>query len=842
MLKKLKRFFKISFYLFLILLIGGGTFAHLNKDKIIAAFTAKANTLLNTRVAYQEIDFSIIEQFPEMVVQLENPVIFDAIEGSKDTFMLAENIYFSMDLLKLIRGEYNVNKIGLEQASITIKIDKEGNNNYTIFKSDTSTADTNFQFNLENIYFNNVGIHYIDQRINNNHLIHTKELNAEIAVSEKQLKIALNGELFSDYLSIRGERYLEEKPVSINGELDFNVKSKKLSIHPSSIIIEGSEFALQGSYINNSQNTTNVDIEGKNTGIQTIISLLPNTASSKLKEYQSAGSVYFKGKINGNINNEESPAIRFDFGFKNASFFHPATKQKITNASLTGFYSNGNNRKLSSSEVSLKNVVGNIGNDTFQGNFLYKNFNNPYLKMDIDADIDVKKLLEVYPIEEITSPKGRFSIHANFDGLIKDMKRDTRKVKSNGSFQLKNISFNWGTKKLQYTGLNGNFLFNNNDLGITEFNGKAGESDFSLNGFFKNFVSYLFIDNVTLKMEAGLSSNFLDLDELLSTNHSTNVNTTTNTQTYQFNVAKNLAFDLDCHIKSIKFRNLSKQNIGKNLKVDLHLKNQQIQFNQLSFDLAGGSIQTSGYIDARDTKNYKGHFKGQVLSMKVDRLFFVLEDFSQDFLTHKNISGDISGSFDSKLFINNELQFKGSQALADLDITINNGALKNLAPLEEMGLFLRLNKYDKYLRNSNLSSVKFSELKNKIHIENNTIFLPEMDIKSTSADFLIRGEHTFKNEIDYYVSFPLINYKKREERKEDGIRQNKNTGEFYVYMQLLGTVDKFDIILDKKHTVDTAKEKISNEIKHIIKADPDEVIYIDEELIDTTNVFDEDEF
>ncbi len=837
MWNKVLKSLKFLFFFFLILGLSIGLLAYYNKDKILLAFQNKANDYLQTEVKVDKIDLDFYHHFPQISIQLDNPLIFDAIEGSTDTFLVASNINLSLDLLELIRGEYSVNRVSIENARIKIKIDESGNNNYTIFKSNATEKDTSFQFNLEKVLLSNVALEYIDQRINNNHSVLAKELEASLSVSDKRIKIDLLGDLYSDHIGIRGERYLKQKAVALDCNLAFLSDSRELVISPSTIKIGASAFSISGVYINNEHNTTDIHIEGDNTNIQTIVALLPNDIATKLNEYQSEGNVFFSGDIKGNISKQESPQITCDFGFKNASFYHPATKQSINNATLTGRYSNGEQRNLSTSFIDLKDVSGSIGSGSFNGNFNYRNFESPYLKMNLHANLDFSRIMLMYPVKEIASPSGIFRIQANFDGSLHDLRTNTHKVRSSGSFDIQKVGFLWVPNKLKVQNLDGNFLFNNSDLGITAFSGKVGNSDFSLSGFFKNFVAYLFVDNVNLKMEAGIESNMLDLDELLSSDNTVS----TDKNNYRFNLSPKLSFDIDCHVKNLKFRHLTGNNIGKNLIGDLHLYDQRLTFNSIKFDLAGGRISSHGFVNVQDTANYKAHITGNVETVQVDRFFDIFENFGQTFITEKNLSGTVSADFDTKLFFNNQLVFDSDQLLGDLHISIENGKLMNLAPLEEMGFFMRTKNYDKYLKNSNLSDISFSTLKNSIHIENRKMVIPEMEIKSSSADFTIRGTHSFNNEIDYYVSVPLINYQKRADREDRGINRNNDTGEFYLHMQLVGTVENFEINIDKKETIESAKEKIGNEIQNLVKPDDDEINYIQIDIEDTTNMIDFDD-
>ena len=58
--------------------------------------------------------------------------------------------------------------------------------------------------------------------------------------------------------------------------------------------------------------------------------------------------------------------------------------------------------------------------------------------------------------------------------------------------------------------------FNNNDLALSNVSGKLGNSDFLLNGFFKNIITFLLFENQPIGIETDLKSNFLDVDQLFA--------------------------------------------------------------------------------------------------------------------------------------------------------------------------------------------------------------------------------------------------------------------------------------------------------------------------------------
>ena len=87
----------------------------------------------------------------------------------------------------------------------------------------------------------------------------------------------------------------------------------------------------------------------------------------------------------------------------------------------------------------------------------------------------------------------------------------------------------------------------------------------------------------------------------------------------------------------------------------------------------------------------------------------------------------------------------------DISAVIKNGEINNFEPLKKL---------NKYLDDESLNRLRFADLKNEIHIENKTIYLPQMDIKSNATDIRLSGTHTFDQRIDYRVVAPLRSKKK----------------------------------------------------------------------------------
>ena len=120
-----------------------------------------------------------------------------------------------------------------------------------------------------------------------------------------------------------------------------------------------------------------------------------------------------------------------------------------------------------------------------------------------------------------------------------------------------------------------------------------------------------------------------------------------------------------------------------------------------------------------------------------------------------------------------------------------------------------MKKLNKYLDDEGLSKLRFADLKNEIHIENQTIYLPQMEVKSNVTTIQLSGTHTFDQRIEYRVVAPLRNKKKIDPDEAFGAIEEDGSGNAKIFLKITGTTDVYDVSLDK----DAVKKKITSDLK-----------------------------
>src|SRR5690606_21105378 len=103
----------------------------------------------------------------------------------------------------------------------------------------------------------------------------------------------------------------------------------------------------------------------------------------------------------------------------------------------------------------------------------------------------------------------------------------------------------------------------------------------------------------------------------------------------------------------------------------------------------------------------------------------------------------------SDVYFDSQLNTKTDLMQAEIAATVRDGQLINFAPMQKMSAFVK---------RSELANMKFAELSNNFWIQQRTIFIPEMDIRSNLSaipSVSISGTHTFDQDMDYRIKLPL---------------------------------------------------------------------------------------
>jgi hypothetical protein len=633
----------------------------------------------------------------------------------------------------------------------------------------------------------------VDLRLLQDFTFKSEKLRASIHSSNDVYDIEADGHLATEKLMIGNKNYLKGKSFNIQSHLLYDDLRKHLTIEPSDLALKTSRFKVSGSYSWKDKNVIDLTTSGKDTDIQTLLSLLPESNGKKFEKYRSKGDVYFNARLDGEISSTASPSIAIDFGFNDATLYHPDYKTRIENANLTGSFATPSFRNMSSATLSLKGVTGKLNSEHFKANFVMKNFEDPDITLDFQGRVDAPAVFDFYPVEEVRYVSGALLVDIAFDGRINLLKNKStaQQVSTLGTVEMQGVNLLYGKNKIPLENLRGNLQFNNNDLALSNVTGKLGDSDFLLNGFFKNIITFLLFDDQPIGIETDLKSKYIDLNQLFALGY----RESETSDDFTFSLSKNVNLNFNCDIKSLRYKRFH----GKSIQGDLLVKNQMAVSRKLSLNTMGGRLSLSGIVDAKNNKAIDIVSSLKLDGIHVDSVFYVFENFRQTFIQDKHLKGRATADVNLEMTLNQNLRLFQETLIADIGISIAKGELNNFEPLKKL---------ERYLGDEGLDRLRFSELKNDIHIENKQIYLPQMEVKSNITNIRISGTHTFDQRIDYRLITPLRR-KRVIEAAAEGATEEDNQGNSRLFLKIVGTTDDYRILYD----TDAVKKKIVSDLK-----------------------------
>jgi hypothetical protein len=772
-------------------IIIGSSLVYYYQDELIQRFVTEANKYLNTPVSVGKITVSALENFPDISFSFNEMTVSGSLKGDEKPLLIAKRLTFTLNPFNFIDKNYTIEEVHVEDAFWHMKIDKEGNINYNIIKKLDGPAQGQLTFNLSRITLEQVHFIYSNNKNPVEIDVSTSFTNAKLNSTNNIYDIEAKGKYDIKLISVNGQAYLENKMVETKALLNYDDNNKLLQIEPSTLSLASSEFLTYGKYQFKDSQNIEIYLEGEQTDISTISALLPEKASNVISKYESRGDVYFDLALKGELGNKIGPSLEINFGLIDADLIHPETRMAIKKANVEGYFKSDDINDNVRVNLELKNIRGELEGKEFSSNLIIKNFKDPELNFDFTGSIDMLSLIKFYHPKGLTKTAGLLDIDVSFNGRISNLKSKslTGQVKTSGQVNLEAVNLSFDNIKLPLENMNGQLLFNNNDVALSDIKGTFGSSDFKLNGYFKNILAFLLLDNEPIGIEANLESRYIDMDELLTTTESDG------SSAYRFDLSPRLRLKFDCKVKNLSFRRFHPKKLTGNLLI----KDQIAKTDKISFKGLGGQVNLSGMADAQNEDEIKVSTKFIIANVNIDSIFYLFENFNQNFIEDKHLKGKVMADISASMKFDRSLTIDQESLMSTITTAISGGELNNFEPLKKLS---------KYVDEEALDHLKFSDLSTDIFIKDKTIFLPQMEVKSNITWLKISGTHTFDQHIDYKIITPLRNRKKIDKDEAFGaIEEDK--GQSLLYLKITGTASDYKVSYDQAEV----KKKIVADLK-----------------------------
>lgn len=759
------------------------SYLKINSDPLRDKLLFVVNEQLSAPVSAQSLDMNFIHKFPNISLKLDDVLVYGTLE--EDTLLFCKNLYIEFGILSILKGETIIKKISAYEGTLNLKWNTNGENNYSILKPISTNSNSyinlegltimNTEINIESRKMSSLDYHFIAKRIKLSGLLEKDAINAKA----------------------RWEVYVpnwNKQSVFISGSSDFysNSTSKNIEIKNGQLKLNEWQLQLSGN-INEDDGVWSAS--AKNLDMGKVIQLLP-------KEFiPSSKDLYLDGNLDLNINaisNFSGTSINAKGNWTNGYLNINDSYFIGDNINTQIIYSNGKLNSFETSFLRFEDISLESRGSKFRGGLSLENFNQPKCKAKIKFDSQWMDLMHWLEYNTWEGSRGELLGEIYWNNDFKNID------------ELKNKVF-WGGK------WKGNLLIPEADLEIEGANQTTQLSNFNIefDDYNLNIISGVIqTQNSKAKVKGVIKNVLNDFDEsyeLQITGDEWNLEelkkwkiweadfTGNDDPEFNSNYALTIATD------RVRFKNF----LGTEGRCLVKGKGYNAKTNDFFIRQSGGTI--SSIVEWRPFKESGGQLRinGLVKNTSLKGIFQSFQNFNQNELTDKNLSGNLNASGEIRIDFNPEFDILHENILADIEFKVKDGNLINFKTLDALRRFTEVEK---------LSNIKFGELTNRVRIANKMIIIPEMTLENSALTLKVEGTNGFDGKMNFLIQMQLrelLGNKKpiRSKRLDDFIKEKNNQEKVWIPLRMTGYPENIKFSIDTKKIGDDVKLNIKNDWK-----------------------------
>jgi hypothetical protein len=782
------------------------------QDRVAGIIINSFNEKISTKYDIGSIKLSFIRKFPKAYLDLKNVVVhsspgFDltCFPGiNTDTLLSVRSVSVEFKITDIIKEVYNIDRISIKEGFLNLFSDTAGMVNYKISVKSSKEDQGDFILNLDRINLHNLKVSY-DNRSTNLDIkgfVETGRLKSRITGDE--IDFNSDGDLRIDMFRLYN--FIIKNPISTNFNVALISSGKGVEFKKSIISFDGYIFGLSGAIT--ADNVLDLALYGDNIDISGISRYLPETYKVKMAEYSPGGTMKIVGKITGSVSRTVNPDIMISFSLNNGTVTYLNSPLTIKDMSFECIFNNGPDHIPSTSMLTINNFKGKLGSADYNGSFIISDFINPEVDILLHGKIILPELKEFFSLKEVIWSEGNIDIDLKMHGPIprkeKYSIRDILNLDPVSDMRFNSFGIGFKKKNLSISKMTGD-LFVSDTITAKNLNFKFRNHSFTINGRFKNLPGWLIGDPVILTGVANASCERLNPESLFPSLFSVDTSRINKTA---FSLPGDIILDLKFLIDSLSYKNFSAGNVNGTLSY----KPRIINFKTLTLNSLGGLISGNGFVVQNTDKSFIGRGTFTLDGINVKNAFSSFNDFGQAFLKAENIDGKLSGTLSVLMPMDSLLKPVVNSLSAEGKYTLADGSLMDFNPVKSLSSYIEL---------SELEDIRFEKLENDFFIKNNFLYIPQMDIKSSAADFLVNGVHSFENDYEYHIKILLSELLSKKFKKpkpntsEFGAVKDDGLGRTTVVLKIEDKGDDVKVGYDVKAASDGIKSNIRAERQNL---------------------------
>ncbi|QTY28028.1 AsmA-like C-terminal region-containing protein [Flavobacterium sp. CS20] len=757
MKKALKIIGIVILVLVLILLIAPFLF----QNQIEQSIKKSINKNVNAQVEWSALNLSLLSNFPNAKVGLENISVINNKPFEGDTLFYAQNFELKMGLFEIFdTSNIKVDGISINKAVVNIKTNKDGIANYDIQKpteskdresTSNSSADEGFNLELSAYDISDSKIIYQDadaMKLTLEDFNHSGQ--GDFSKNTFVLSTQTDSKISFVYDSTA---YLNQNKIVLDADLAMDLDQMRFSFKDNKALVNQLPLKFDGFVqVNDDNQELDINFTTPDSDFKNLLALVPEEYAGNLDGMSTQGEFNLDGRLFGVIDDTHIPKMTITLNSKNAQFQYKNLPKKVENINIDLKLINETGL-VEDTAIDINTIDFRIDKDRFSGAANFKNLTEN-MKVDITAKgkINLSNLSQAYPIDAKLDLNGilnaDFETHFDMNSIEN---KQYQNIKSKGRIELS--SFKYSSEELAnpfeiQTAL---VNFKGGNAELSQFKMKTGQTDLQAQGQLKNLMGYLF-SKEDLKGQFKTSSNKFNVNDFMTataeedtkSSGAKNKTPDENSKTEEaIKIPSQLDLSLDFTANEVVYDNYNL----KNAKGQLTIKDQKASLNKIQADLFGGQVLVDGNVSTKSKTPTFG-MKLQLQNIDIATSMQDVEMLKGFTPILKSLVGKITTEFD----------FSGdmTQGLSPILSTLNGNGLANIiqAKVEPSKMPLT-NSLNSKLNIIDLNNLKLKDVVTTFKFQNGAVNVNPVKFKIDDIEVNLQGSHSLNNVMDYAVNLKL---------------------------------------------------------------------------------------
>ncbi|MBT1685598.1 AsmA family protein [Dawidia soli] len=411
-----------------VVLAGIGLIALLTQQqRLVNLAVAGVNKQFKGELTIETSSISPFKNFPYVSVALHEVRFFPTKATAGRPLAEIGRIYVGFSLPDILRQQYNVRRLFIQGGYVDLV--RQENGQLDIVEATAIQADTTrqsapqtgeaaaFEIDLQRVVLKDLTVSYADKASGQQISTSIEKLVSSFRIDSANITAALDGGMVLDLVTPTDTSFFRHKHLQVDLKADYNTASQHLTVTTGGLLLEQASFNVTGTASLSPQTVVDFHIRGDKPDFNLMNAFLPANARDALKPFQYDGRIYFDGKVKGVVAENQLPHIEVTFGCEEAWFLNTASDKKVDQLGFKGYYTNGRENSLKTSELHITNVNARPEKGIFKGNFVMRDFTDPHVLMQIKSELELKFLGQFLGIPGLQQITGKIKLDMNFKEL-----------------------------------------------------------------------------------------------------------------------------------------------------------------------------------------------------------------------------------------------------------------------------------------------------------------------------------------------------------------------------------------------------------------------------------------